>query len=199
MKKFEIRLPSYPELSGRLVAKQFAVSTSILCPLLTLSTIAALAFMQPKAETEAKEQVESVWESPTPTPEPTPSPSPSPAIPELFTKYFGSEARTARAIAKAENYAADPKASHTNSDFNGLPNKPWKHHFAKGSEDHGIMQLNLFWNWEKIPGETKEEKITWLQDPENNIKLAKQIRDGWGNYGAWSTYKSGKYKKYLNQ
>ncbi len=199
MKKFEIRLPSYPELSKKLAARQFAVSISILCPLLTLSTIAALAFMQPKAETEAKDQAELVRESPTPITTPTTTPSSNPAMPELFIKYFGSEAPIAEAIAEAENYAADPKATHTNSDFNGLPNKPWKHHFAKGSEDHGIMQLNLFWNWERIPGETKEQKITWLQDPENNIKLAKQIRDGWGNYGAWSTYKSGKYKKYLNQ
>ncbi len=135
--------------------------------------------------------------SPSPEPTPTPTPAPTPDPTDLFDKHFGKEAHIARAIAKAENRSGDPKAMNTNRDYSGLPNKPWKQEFPNGSEDYGLMQINLFWNWEKVPGRTKAEKITWIQNPNNNIKLAKQIRDSWGNYSAWSTYKNGKYKQYL--
>jgi hypothetical protein len=146
--------------------------------------------VQPVAVVETQAEV---------TPAISPSEEPTPEVSDLFETHFGKEAGIARAIAKAENYAGEPKAINTNHDRQSLPDKPWTQYFPNGSEDYGLMQINLFWNWPKVPGETKAEKVEWIQDPENNIKLAKQIRDGWGNYNAWSTYKSGKYKKYLNR
>ena len=130
----------------------------------------------------------------------TPAPvTSSPEATDLFVAYFGHEAAVARAIAIAENREQDPNLVHTNKDYATLPDKPRKHYFPKGSEDFGLMQINLFWNWESVPGQTKVAKIKWLTSPENNIRLAKEIRDDWGNFRAWSTYQDGTYKKYLER
>jgi hypothetical protein len=137
-----------------------------------------------------------------PTPTPITVSVPSPAPPEVtdpFDRYFGHLAVIARAIAKAENPTGQADLVHTNRDYGSLPDKPWKRFFMNGSEDYGIMQINLFWNWARVPGETKREKAAWIVDPVNNISLAKEIRDDWGNFNAWTTYRSGKYKNYLER
>lgn len=38
--------------------------------------------------------------------------------------------------------------------------------------DIGLFGINLAAHWDEIPGETREEKIAWLQDPINNIDFA---------------------------
>ena len=128
-----------------------------------------------------------------------PSDSPSPALGDLYDRYFGSEAVIARAIGKAENLTGDPLLVHLNGDHATLPDKPWKRYFPHGSEDYGLMQINLFWNWEIVPGDSKQAKAQWLMNPTNNIEIAKQIRDDWGNFTAWSTYNNRTYKQFLER
>ena len=128
-----------------------------------------------------------------------PSDSPSPDSTDLFDRYFGSEANVARAIAKAENLTGDPLLVLLNSDHATLPDKPWKRYFPHGSEDYGVMQINLFWNWELVPGDSNQAKAQWLMNPLNNIQIAKQIRDDWGNITAWSTYNNRTYKQFLER
>jgi hypothetical protein len=68
----------------------------------------------------------------------------------------------------------------------------------------GLFQINIrkgngegAWvHWDKIPGETGEEKEAWLKVPENNILTAKFIK-GSSNWYPWSVYKNGCYKKFL--
>ena len=69
----------------------------------------------------------------------------------------------------------------------------------------GLFQINLARNYcrgkwihaGKVPGKTMDEKIKWLQNPINNIKIAKQIFDASGNFNPWSTYANGDYLEYL--
>ncbi len=132
------------------------------------------------------------------TAQPSEAPTPQPKV-DLFEKHFGKEAGIARAIAKAENRTGNPAAVNINSDYAGLPDKPWRRYFPNGSEDYGLMQVNLFWNWERVPGDTKRAKAEWLIDPEHNIQTAKQIRDDWDNFTAWSTYNNRTYKQFLER
>lgn len=53
----------------------------------------------------------------------------------------------------------------------------------------GLFQINQYYH----PYTTKE-----LQDADRNIEIAKNIKDRWGNWNAWSCYKFGYYQKYLN-
>jgi hypothetical protein len=145
----------------------------------------------------ASAPVEIVAPAQTATVQPSEAPTPEPI--DLFERYFGKEAGIARAIAKAENRTGDPAAVHINNDRGSLPDTPWKRYFPKGSEDYGLMQVNLFWNWERIPGTTKRVKADWLIDPEHNIQIAKQIRDDWANFTAWSTYNDRTYQQFLER
>jgi hypothetical protein len=52
------------------------------------------------------------------------------------------------------------------------------------TSDVGVFQINLTAHGWKIPGETRAEKITWLQDYKNNIDFAYQL---WLNSG-WSPW-----------
>lgn len=117
------------------------------------------------APVEAKEITE-VTEIPVETPIPEP---------DLFEKYFGSEANIARAIAQAES---------GNRDVISKPN--WN-----GSRDYGRMQINSI-HADKVNGD-----LNALLDPETNIRVAKQIRDSWQGWNAWTVFRSGKYKNYL--
>jgi hypothetical protein len=94
--------------------------------------------------------------------------------PDLYDKYFKSEARLARAICKAENESQDPnKINYANKD---------------GSFDTGLCQINSI-HIDKVGN------LELLKDPETNIRVAKQIRDGSG-WTAWTQYKNGEYLKY---
>ncbi len=72
----------------------------------------------------------------------------------------------------------------------------------EGAPSYGIAQIYLpVWR-DKIPGKTDEEKISWLKNPNNNLKLAREIYEdskkrrgnGWL---PWDSYRFGYYKKYL--
>lgn len=52
----------------------------------------------------------------------------------------------------------------------------------------GLFQINQFYH----PYSTKE-----LQDADRNIAIAKEIKNRWGNWNAWSCHKFGYYEKYL--
>ena len=52
----------------------------------------------------------------------------------------------------------------------------------------GLFQINQ--TWHKYDTET-------LQNPDENIRIAKEIKERWGNWNAWSCWKFDYYKKYL--
>lgn len=60
----------------------------------------------------------------------------------------------------------------------------------------GLFQINLASNgcvgkrvhWNKVEGNTLEEKVEWLKVPENNVRVAKQIFDS-SKWSPWSTYR----------
>jgi hypothetical protein len=95
---------------------------------------------------------------------------------DLYDKYFGNEATLARAICKAENGTQEP----------GRVSKPNRN----GTRDYGLCQINSI-HADKVGG-----NLEALKDPETNIRVAKQIRDGSG-WTAWTCYKNGSYKKHL--
>lgn len=80
---------------------------------------------------------------------------------DLINKYFPAEAEAATAIAKCES-GLRSNALGTNTN---------------GTQDHGVFQINSV-HFGKIKADNKKE---WLMNPENNIKLARQIydRQGW--------------------
>jgi|GEM_PF-3355269 len=104
-----------------------------------------------------------------------------PAYTDLFDQYFGSEANIARAICTSES---------------GLKNSINKTLNKDGSWDIGWCQINLKWNWDKIPGETRQAKIDNLMIPEVNVSVAKKVYDSQGFY-AWTDYKNNRYKSHL--
>lgn len=95
-----------------------------------------------------------------------------PPLEDLIKKYFGDDSDTAIAIAKCE------------SSLNPLT--IGDKHLVKPSI--GLFQINQRWH-----GYSVEE----LQNPEFNCKVAKEIFDRWGNWNAWTCYKSGGYLRYL--
>jgi len=58
----------------------------------------------------------------------------------------------------------------------------------------GVAQIHIPSHKKKIPVENKTE---WLMNFQNNIKLAKQIRDKSG-WNAWTQYKNGAYKQFVD-
>ena len=95
---------------------------------------------------------------------------------DLFDKYFGSEANIARAIAQAESGMREDAVSKPN----------WN-----GTRDRGIMQINDC-HADKVDG-----NLDALLDKETNLKVAKQIRDSWEGWHAWTVYRTGAYNNYL--
>lgn len=110
------------------------------------------------------------------------------AIEAYIKKIFTKDAKVAIAVSHGECNPA---------------NKTYPACHAKSSIEHsvGIFQINLYnkdhWvHAGRIPGETMEEKIKWLEDPYNNTLYAYWIysTSGWN---PWSAYTNGGYKKYL--
>lgn len=64
--------------------------------------------------------------------------------------------------------------------------------------DIGSCQINLKAHWDKIPVEGREAKIAWLKNFQNNVKLAKRIKDSSG-YWPWTVYKTGAYLAHLGK
>ena len=65
---------------------------------------------------------------------------------------------------------------------------------------HGIMQVHEWEHRFKIPtshNETREGRIAWLRNPDNNLKIAKILyNDGDGKWH-WDAYSNKTYKQYL--
>lgn len=113
-------------------------------------------------------------------------------------KAFPEQSLVAQAIAKAE--------SGLNPNREGIHEAgkyEWSSDTYKGECSIGLFQINLAEDacrgkkvhWDKVPGETLEEKIAWLKVPENNIKIAREIYEARG-FKPWSTYTSGSYKNF---
>lgn len=66
------------------------------------------------------------------------------------------------------------------------------HKNYNGTTDFGIFQVNSIHS-QKVNG-----NLNSLFDPETNIRIAKQIRDGSG-WGAWVAYRNKKYLLYLEK
>lgn len=95
---------------------------------------------------------------------------------ERIYSVFGEEGRFANAVAWAESSMRPTVWSWTGCCY-------------------GLFQINIQAHWNEIPGSNWNEKVAWLSVPENNIKLAKQIRDrdGWV---PWDVVSSGAMWRY---
>jgi hypothetical protein len=104
-----------------------------------------------------------------------------------YEEYFGQDADVMRAIAKAESGQNSEKENITERDCS-----------------IGLFQINLAYgycggkkiHWDKIPGDSLEDKKAWLKDPDNNMIIAKFILATQGKQ-AWTVYQTGAYKEFL--
>jgi hypothetical protein len=109
---------------------------------------------------------------------------------------FGTQARLALAVAKAEN---NPSVKNWWERVNC-----WGDSFDKGEYSVGPFQINLAKqcgkgakvHWNKVPGETLEEKAEWLKNPYNNAVIARRIEVESKGFYPWTGYTSGNYLKY---
>jgi hypothetical protein len=117
------------------------------------------------------------------------------AIHRYISTIFRGSASTAYAISLAEGKARslykgevvyDPKA------------------IRKTSSEYsvGIFQINIESEYAKVhfdrvPGKTTEEKVSWLQDPYNNTLFAYWVYSTHENFEPWTSYTGGKYLAYL--
>ena len=62
---------------------------------------------------------------------------------------------------------------------------------------YGVAQINLYAHWGQIPGATKEEKIAWLWNPDNNLTFAKHLYDEQG-WQPWQAFTDKAYLKYMD-
>lgn len=107
--------------------------------------------------------------------------STNPQVTYLFKKYFPKqeEARIMRAISLAESKGKQTAVNKAN---------------RNGSIDSGFFQINTI---HKRKNETTEQFIKRMHLLEENFKEARKVLDKQG-YTAWTTYKDGKYLKYIN-
>lgn len=111
---------------------------------------------------------------------PTPNPKAKPSIPDLVKKYFPEDTRTAMAIFQQE------------SQLGKYPQN------LQGAPAYGVTQVYLPFHRERIPGATDEAKITWLQDPENNLSFGRKLYEEAGNsFNPWEAYTTQRYKQFL--
>ena len=107
----------------------------------------------------------------------------------LGAGFSPSEAATVVGIAGAESRRI-PSNSTKKSGLYQRPNE----------DSVGLMQIN--WGYHKNRGWLQKLGITkreQLFDPATNMKAAKYLYDGRGNFGDWSVYNSGKYREWLQQ
>lgn len=117
-------------------------------------------------------------------------------IEQLIRESFEESPNTAVAVAYAES-GLNPTQSNK-----GRAGTLWPTY--KGECSIGIFQINLASDgcrgkgvhWNKVPGDSLAEKIAWLEEPENNITLAKEIHKNSG-WNAWGGYTSGNWRKHL--
>lgn len=97
---------------------------------------------------------------------------------------FGSEARTAIAVSHFE-------CGYTNKNY------PKCHLKTQAEHSVGIFQINLYNSKQwihagRIPGNTMEEKVLWLENPFNNTLYAYWVFKT-SSWNPWSAYTSGRY------
>ncbi len=146
--------------------------------------------------------------SPTVTPLPptlavVPTPSASPSVTTLIEQYqpiksyittiFGRNAATAYAVAFAESGKWD-KAGQPYFLTNAV-------HASSVEVSVGVFQINLKniaakVHYDRIPGQSLEEKIEWLQNPYQNVLFAYWVYTTSG-FHPWSVYSSGKYLAFM--
>lgn len=98
--------------------------------------------------------------------------------------FSGEDAvKIAPAVALAES-GGNPKATNKNSN---------------GTQDTGLWQINdVHFGSAPGPKDSLENWHKWLKNPQNNADAAYWVfsQQGWN---AWTTYRNGKYKKYLGK
>jgi hypothetical protein len=163
----------------------------------------------PKKEDATIEASISVEATSIPTPSPTPNPTSTPEpelakVPEPEDKVslkrgdiegyiktiFRAQGRIAIAISNAE---CNP----------GNARYPKCHLKSNVEHSVGIFQINLYnaKHWvhaARIPGNTMEEKIKWLENPYNNTLYAYWLytTSGWN---PWSVFTNGRYQAFLDK
>ncbi len=103
----------------------------------------------------------------------------------FIQEVFGEDWKTAWAIAMGESKLDREAENRKYPDFS-----------------IGLFQINLRAHADKVPGKRIEDKIEWLKDPENNIRMAYLVKEereklGGNGFNAWTVYDRGIYKKYL--
>ena len=64
---------------------------------------------------------------------------------------------------------------------------------------HGVMQIHEWEHRFKIPtshNETKEGRIAWLRNPDNNIKVGRMVYEEKGDKTPWDAWNDGSYQRY---
>lgn len=97
--------------------------------------------------------------------------------------FHGQGLRIAMGIAWAES-GADPNAEGHNSN---------------GTQDTGLMQVNDVHAGEAGSPKALPAFHTWLKNADNNAVISYAISSGGTNFGPWTTYKSGAYRKYVGK
>ena len=67
---------------------------------------------------------------------------------------------------------------------------------------HGIMQIHEEVHKDKIPDEfnqTRESRIAWLRDPDNNLKIGKILYNKGDGKWHWAAYTDESYLKFLHK
>lgn len=105
-------------------------------------------------------------------------------IEKYIKTIFGKDGDIAYAIARAES---------------GL--RPSAKLITKHETSIGIFQINIQSeqakvHYHRIPGNTLNDKIAWLEVPENNVLMAYWIYSHSG-FSPWSVYKNNSYQNYL--
>lgn len=124
------------------------------------------------------------------TQEVTPIPNEDTTEVEKIIKYiktiFGKDWKTACAVAKAE------------SGLRTTASLVWAKENSRGIFQINIQSEYAKVHYDRIPGDTLEEKITWLEDPYNNTLLAYWIftKSGWN---PWTAYTSGAYEAKIDE
>ncbi len=144
--------------------------------------------------------------SPTITPiTPTPTASPNArTVSALIEQYepikqyintiFGRNAATAYAVAFAESGKWDKETGKPYFLTNAV-------HASSVEVSVGVFQINLKniaakVHYDRIPGQSLEEKIEWLQNPYQNVLFAYWVYTTSG-FHPWSVYSSGKYLAFM--
>lgn len=91
-------------------------------------------------------------------------------------KHFGDEWKMAVAIATPESGMDCSKRSYQMN--------------TNGTYDHGLFQINEIHLYKLQDGES-------IYDCDVNARIAKEIKDSWQGWHAWSVFQNGSYKQYL--